>query len=422
MIELDSLLEPDPVGPETFKRDVRGLERAFHLYSQQFPTHFSVIFKFAGAVEPESYRTAFDVVQRCHPLLSVYISERNGSAVFHQSGRRIPVRLFASHEIGWKEIVAEELAAEFDPQIAPLLRATVLHANDHATVVLTFHHSIADGLSGTVVARDLMRALSNQPLHVRPSVPACSELVEKFLVRDKAPETGEMPPPLPSADPTLWPYNCRHRPSVEDHVLSSDITARLAKRCREEETTIHGAICASVMSAAGPGRGDRPFRIMSPIDVRGLIGVGRDDCGLFVNSGMVQFWNDRRNDFWEIARHATEELAPSRSAEALIASTGLFDFYLPTGAGPGQAADLLAVVASAETMVSNLGMLPYGTDFGSLKMTAFWGPAVLARIAQEQVIGAATLGGTLRLIHCSHEPIPNFLGDIGRSLREAAEA
>ncbi len=423
MIELDSLLELDPAEPETFKRDARGLERAFHLYSQQFPAHFCVVFKIAGEIDPLSYRDAFDVVQRCHPLLSVYISDENGRIVFHKSGRRIQVRILPSHAGDWKEIVAEELAGPFEQRVAPLIRATVLHAVDYATIVITFHHSIADGLSGTVVARDLMRALSDQPLQVRPDLPPCSDLVEKTFIRPEVgPPAAETPPPLPQADPLLWSDNSGQRPSVEDYVLTSEMTGRLAKRCQREKTTIHGAICAAVMGAAAPIRGDGPFRIMSPIDVRGLLGVGRDDCGLFVNSGRVHFRNDRRNDFWEIARHATDELAPNRSAEALIASTGAFEFYLPADADHRQAADLLAFVAQSETMVSNLGMLPFGGDFGPLEMTAFWGPAVLTRMAGEQVIGVATLGGTLRMIHCSHEPIPHFLENIGRSLREAAEA
>jgi hypothetical protein len=63
-------------------------------------------------------------------------------------------------------------------------------------------------------------------------------------------------------------------------------------------------------------------------------------------------------------------------------------------------------------MVTNLGRVPFDTIFGRLRLKSLWGPAVLRGIEGEQTIGAATINGSLNLLHTSYTPLPALLMNI----------
>jgi uncharacterized protein (DUF2062 family) len=71
-----------------------------------------------------------------------------------------------------------------------------------------------------------------------------------------------------------------------------------------------------------------------------------------------------------------------------------------------------------EGMVSNLGVVPFGGDFGSLRLTALWGPVTLVVGCSSQAIGAVTLDGALYLTHSSRELIPGLLERAKATLME----
>jgi hypothetical protein len=48
-----------------------------------------------------------------------------------------------------------------------------------------------------------------------------------------------------------------------------------------------------------------------------------------------------------------------------------------------------------EMMISNLGNLPYETNYGELTLEKLWGPSVLAGFEGEQTIGVATINESL---------------------------
>jgi hypothetical protein len=79
---------------------------------------------------------------------------------------------------------------------------------------------------------------------------------------------------------------------------------------QQEKTTVHGALCAALVIAGRQAIGewaDEPVRILSPIDIRKLLGIG-DHCGLFVSAEPVSF-KSGETDFWELARFAKRQLA-----------------------------------------------------------------------------------------------------------------
>ena len=69
--------------------------------------------------------------------------------------------------------------------------------------------------------------------------------------------------------------------------------------------------------------------------------------------------------------------------------------------------------------MTNLGPLPFDSQFGALKLKALWGPAVLQGLEGEQTIGVANVDGSLYLTHTSHTPPDGLLEAMRDILVEA---
>jgi hypothetical protein len=76
------------------------------------------------------------------------------------------------------------------------------------------------------------------------------------------------------------------------------------------------------------------------------------------------------------------------------------------------AADVAAVAFANELELTNLGPLPFGDTYGRLKLNSLWGPCVMPRFENMQVIGAATVNGSMCLVHTSYTPIVGLLREM----------
>jgi hypothetical protein len=85
------------------------------------------------------------------------------------------------------------------------------------------------------------------------------------------------------------------------------------------------------------------------------------------------------------------------------------------------AAQIAAGVFARDVMVSNLGQMPYQSEFGKLKLEAVWGPTALRGLEGEQNVGIATTNGAIRLLHASYSHIPYLLENTELILRAACE-
>jgi hypothetical protein len=85
------------------------------------------------------------------------------------------------------------------------------------------------------------------------------------------------------------------------------------------------------------------------------------------------------------------------------------------------AAQIAAGAFARDLMVSNLGQMPYESEFGKLKLEAVWGPTSLQGLEGEQNVGVATTNGAIRLLHASYSLIPYLLENTELILRVACE-
>jgi hypothetical protein len=410
--------------PETLIRYLGPSEAYFWLSNQNSWKHFVVAAQIIGETTAASWRTSLDAVQRRHPLLRVCIgTDDSGDPYFRLLAEsRIPLQIIQGDALkGWEQEMETELSTPLPPKDALLVRAVLIHETHRATILLTVHHSIADGLSVALIVRDILEALSGRQLEPLPVPKAQEDLCppptdQSTEIGSEAPEA----PAQPCAPGTLLKRD-RSLLRVRGLRLSIELSDKLRDRSRREATTVHGALAAAFVSA---GRNmhrewrEAPVRVVSPVNNRTILGRG-DDCALSIIFPVGSYNPNSPIHFWQIARSVRDDLADMRTPRGLSAVFSGFDQLISSKPGVEGIAQFELRACACEMMVSNLGVLPFEADFGDLRLEAFWGPSVFVGIEGEQMIGAATVRGAIHLVHSSYTPIASLLETTEQVLRVA---
>jgi hypothetical protein len=360
-------------------RPLGSLEHLFWLMDQSHPVHFAMTAEVEGDASPRAWRQALDRVQERHPLLRVSIDGAPGRTPEYrrEEGSPIPLRIVEDDDPGsrWKIEVGEELATPFDPSKAPLARAVLIQGRRDAAFILVAHHAVADGMSLAFVIRDTLHAIAGSTLRRLPLRSSQDEILKGVLARSG--ETGGGEEQTAPAGPAMirrqWDDA---RPKVQGLSLAPAFTARLRDRARRERTTVHAALMTALAVA---GR---------------RVSAAWQDC---------------------VCPGATLALAQ----EGIAAVVSVLQQAVADAPDVATASEFAATVFVREGLITNLGSLPFPGQFGSLKLKAIWGPSVLSGLEGEQTIGAATVGGTLSLLHTSHTPHAGLLEAMQSVLAEA---
>jgi NRPS condensation-like uncharacterized protein len=408
-------------------KEVRGLgamERLFWLMDQKHPAHLTVTAEVKGFTKVQSWRDALDAVQRRHPVLSTSITrnEADQPALYQVDAAPIPLRVVDGSVQGhWELEVDREMALPFTPEQAPLIRSVLIHKPQSAVLIIIAHHAIADGMALVFLIRDLLQVLSGGQIEPLSFSSSAEELLSNLpkgeeIVQAEASQAG-----APHAEPALYREGNGLTPRVAARKLDENLTAALKERARREGTTVQGALCAALVLAGRKTSSTwrkQSVRVMSPVNARAHLEAG-EACGLYLGGGMVPFQPGDSRAFWDLARFAKKELSPSQTFQSLSASLRGLDGIMTKDMNVETAAQIAAVAFARDLMVSNLGQMPYESEFGKLKLEAVWGPTALQGLDGEQNVGIATTNGAIRLLHASYSLIPHLLENTESILRVA---
>ena len=187
----------------TLIREIGSLERLFFRYSERHPAHFLVAAEFDGILDDEVLRRALDAVQQRHPLLSVHVEDHPSTRLsFCRAPAIAPIPLTVHHGTcsGWQKLAATELARPFDRSTAPLMRAALTTTPTSSVIVLTFDHTIADGISSIHVLDDLIAAYNGRQLAKLPVPPTIEDLIDRSLKDTAIPALPEPDERMTGAD------------------------------------------------------------------------------------------------------------------------------------------------------------------------------------------------------------------------------
>jgi hypothetical protein len=298
------------------------------------------------------------------------------------------------------------------------MRAIVLRARESASIVMTMHHALLDGVSAVIIVEDLLKALCGYALERLPAPPSVERQLEKALLPDGDAIRMSVPAGLDEAKlreiarKPLWRPFAGDWPTVSTVSFDAQETQRIRLRSKAERTTAHGALCAALIRCA-PHWQKETYTITNAINLRTALGDADTHAGLMASGITVRFPVTSERPFWDVARQATDDMAFGRSEEGILQTVGMLGGCVPAGADAELACGAFGALAY-DAIMSNLGVLALPSRIGSLRIDAFWGPSVQGRFRNEVVIGAAAHDGRLRVIQTS----PKHIAPLVKALRD----
>jgi hypothetical protein len=333
-------------------------------------------------------------VQRRHPALRAAIEPGvDGRPRFVPAD--IPIKVSIVQRLGdsqWRSEVEWQLQTPFNSSRGPLLRAMLVQGECISELILAVHHSIGDGISAMFLVRDLLELLEGHELAELPARPP----LEAFV-------GGE------SWTPERWTSIASEIPRLENpglpHVGSIDVGPQdletLLSRCRQEGTTIQGALLAAVLRILRNRNGgnSNAARCLAPVSVRELCPPIADDFGLYISSGIAVLQDQSALGFWSLARHARDEVSSALAPQVLRAGAGATASLLARNREPHSVYQDFRSVVNYDAVLSNLGRFPLMPRVRQFRVTAVY---PVLNIEYEPLITVATAGTHMSLVLTSN--------------------
>jgi NRPS condensation-like uncharacterized protein len=364
--------------------------------------NFVVLAERKGTLAPESIRRALHTVQQEHALLQTHISwtETNGLRFEPAPGHMIDLACHKVRGQHWQRLIEQELSHTFAPDSAPLMRCIYIEWDESKTpasdskncvLALTFHHSVADGRSGTAILRRLLSLMVQEsapssgtgPTHLPPMAelmpapyrwaeqPDAAKQLRNTLVTDYR-RHGLLP-----AIPWLAAEANSREPRLIRLQLDAPSTTRLIEQARAQGSTVHGALCAAQLLAQWqqqPTAEPVASFLCCPVDLRPHLDPvpATSPTGFFTSLISGSFLTGPDTDAWELAR---EIVAQTRQQIARGEGHLLYHLYGLDGSPlPPQVMDVFrkkALASLPNTMVSNIGVVEAVEDDPAVKAISF---------------------------------------------------
>jgi hypothetical protein len=372
------------------QREFGPLERTCVLAYEVAPLNGVFCTHIQGPLTPEILREALDRVQRKHPVYALKGTIRDktyGHGHFSATERPIPLRVIEKQaDDDWHAVMEEELNTRVAWEPGPLIRVVFLRSalpDVPHEVIFIRHHVINDMRAGITLIRDtlsfcsdLMRGTAEPNVVTGAVLPTVDKLFPArcrgwrrllgqvaFTAKMSYANYVIRPRRLP-VDRFVMPED--RRTILIHREIAEEVSIALQRRCREEGTTVQGAMCAAKllavydeMGASGPV----VMRCASFVDLRKMLepALPEDAVGLY-NSGLYpehRVAKDTR--FWDLAREVKQKLQKSLERDEIFWSIFLAPYatrYLVRNKD----------FNSAAVGVTNVGRISIATEYGPLRL------------------------------------------------------
>jgi hypothetical protein len=416
------------------------------------PLNFTTVMRLQGPVSEAALRAALPVLRARHTHLRTRIVAEGAGAVFRTDDvPPLPLRVVPGREARWLEELEREINQPF-PEKGPLGRFTLLEGEPGtAWLLATLHHSVADGMSGVFLLRDLVQCLAQLAAGEAPRLPPLEDpgpvdalLPDRargatawghhlrFVLRELGVTLRHGRPLRLRRDRDVFAHERRAR--VIAHELDEKTAEALLARARMEKTTVHGALSAAillgVMADAGVPRASVTFG--SPVNVRARLRqpVG-EQLGFYVS--MMAFRRGLRADvpFWDLARAVRQSLEADLARGDGLPMLHLLPLMMRMLGGekltPRGLVEQWEKNVPATAGLTNLGRLPIDPAYGPLSIEACFFAASPSALG-DFVSTASSLRGKLFWNFVWPDPVLTeahaqaLIGDITARLRAAIAA
>ncbi|MBD2666034.1 alcohol acetyltransferase [Richelia sinica FACHB-800] len=397
-----------------FNRKLGRLEQAMEILNSRAKTwNLVTISRIKGQINSEILQQSLEIVQYHHPLLNARIIHLRNSYYFQTVGTEtISLNIVGIPDVqGWTTIFNQEMNQVIDSSRS-LLRVVLIYIFNQPNInylLTTVHHAITDGLSSIQLHSEILS--SYQKLRIEENYHAITALtpiapVETLLPRFTRGIRGSFSKiklllRLGLAKIILRPKTLgiakyvsidERRSEIIHRQLDPDLTEQFIQRCRQESTTVHGALCAALMltflANQFPAKRIRqPINVncLSYLDLRSRLNppIAAENMSILASSIMDFYQLNTNTSFWDLARKVKQNLAKGIQQGDIFHMISIakllidFLFFFPQQ-------------VAATVSVSNVGKVKIPHIYGDLELETISFAGSQALYAGMLVVHAAT--------------------------------
>jgi len=285
------------------------------------PYNLVVVLSIRGSLFEDELRLALRKAQEKHPLLNVRIEGNEEDFYWFTSENvsEIPIETIEfENDSKTTKFFLKNLETPFDMTNTkkPLFRVTFLHSIERNDIILCAQHTITDGLSMVFVIRDLVDYLNDPnfeiapinspmskkdifPQKIRKGIPKSAIRTKiflfflriyYFLIYGKKKEDLYYASDYKEDDLRLVSWN-----------LSKDETNSFIQLCKEEQVSVHSAICTTFLPDISI--------INNPVNLRERLNYPIGEAfGLYASGAVVKMKYKVKSNFWENAKRYQKKL------------------------------------------------------------------------------------------------------------------
>ncbi len=373
----------------------------------------AIVGKIKGRCSIEKIQSALTKVQQRHILLRVRIAlDEAEQPWFVEDKGNIPLRVVARKgEQHWQQELEQDLNLPFVFSQAPLVRVVLIYSEQVSELIIVTHHSISDGMSLLFLLQHILEGL-NTPDIVNTSsplstIPAMEDLVPSQVAakqtswqQQSSLSTKLIDPPTQLANASV---EKEPKTTAQFHFasLSSKDTSLLIDRCRQEQTTVHAAICSAFLLAIAkrnPQEKIQTFPCFSAINVREFLRpVVEEQIGYYAHGKATFSTLAPQGNLWEIARSFKQQLNQELTPEKVFEDMFNNQKWDSSNSDRTQVKQEISEFLERCLIVSNLGRAKFASQFGQLQLQEIYGPIGTPPGANQGLVGAVTLENQLFL-------------------------
>jgi NRPS condensation-like uncharacterized protein len=359
------------------KRKLNEIEYLNWLIGQ--PYNISMAITIERSFPEELLRNSLEKLQIKHPILQAQldVNEIGEPYFFWENIGNIPLDVIPRiKNENYEEIVANEFITPFETGKNcpyPLIRVKLLKHEAVSDLIITLQHVIGDGMSMVFLFRDIIDFMANPDKSV-PSLEVIKKIENALPLsfQKKIPKTPR------KFKITLWfvqkilglrrikqrlsKTHIMQKSFIVNDVKDSDFLTRawkldevqsqlLFKKCRENEVTVHSALCTIFLQ-------DFPI-INNPVNLRGKLAykVG-DSVGLFAGGLVIKKKFNKNDSFWKNCQLYHRKLVKGLNSKKIFKIFKLISRAVPIELFNELAPSYLELASESKPFgITNLGSL-----------------------------------------------------------------
>lgn len=292
-------------------------ERLLHYAHRLGGMITAIVLHVQGPLDDARVRRALDLLQRRHPLLNVHIRMKGfgftrqlpliyRKPYFVTAGTTpIPLRVIENAPGGWRAELQRELRRKIGSGRHPRMRVTMVRDGaDTVHLIFSTDHVVSDAQAGFTGARDFMAFLADpdgQPPRNDHELPPA---LESRFTRSSDPGHA-YEPAIRLPTPRIFG---REMTEMTRRALDKDVADRLRAAVAAHRTTIHGAVSAALLQAAGKHFCKTRLTFLTPAELRKLCKppLPADTYGCYID--LMRSTHDLGQPFWRLAAEVPMKL------------------------------------------------------------------------------------------------------------------